>query len=450
MDRELGLLMRRLRRTELFDKALLVVVADHGYSFELNVPGRRQVRETNIDEIANVPFFVKAPGQTEGVVDDSLVRNIDVVPTIADLLGFKVWWRNDGYSAFSETTRARGQVAMSRRDFSRVISIDRDDLERMREGRRQWRAAKFSTGAKSLAEFGDPWAAAYRIGPHRELLGERVAGRPVGRPSSVGGVVANAALLGDVDPAAQILPTRVTGRLTGSPPDVLRDLAVAVNGRIRAVGRSFRLRGRQTEYFSMLVPETALRPGRNRVELFEVRPRRAADGCSRTSRARAGSASRSGRGRSPSVVCSCRGRSTRSARGRRARCRCGSSPRRGGRRWRSPRFRISSWSPLRWTKACRARAASSLASVSAITVGRAASPAASTPKMLATSSPVPMRSESTSSCALAGAPASAAGRRFHMRRASQGLTAPTRIRLPNVARRMAGIRSTPVPIGGSL
>ena len=33
-----------------------------------------------------MPFFVKAPGQTEGEVDDSLVRNIDVVPTIADLL----------------------------------------------------------------------------------------------------------------------------------------------------------------------------------------------------------------------------------------------------------------------------------------------------------------------------------------------------------------------------
>ncbi|MET0809990.1 MAG: sulfatase-like hydrolase/transferase [Thermoleophilaceae bacterium] len=270
VDRELGLLIRRMRRTELFDKALLVVVADHGYSFELNVPGRRQVRETNIDEIASVPFFVKAPGQTEGVVDDSLVRNIDVVPTIADLLGFEVWWRTDGYSAFSETTRAREQVTMSRRDFSRVISIDRDDLEALRERRRRWRAAKFSTGAKSLAEFGDPWAAAYRIGPHQELLGEPVEGKPVARPSSVRGVVANAALLDDVDPAAQILPTRVTGRLTGSPPEGLRDLAVAVNGRIRAVGRSFRLRGRPTEYFSMLVPETSLRPGRNHVELFEV------------------------------------------------------------------------------------------------------------------------------------------------------------------------------------
>ena len=52
----------------------------------------------------------------------------------------------------------------------------------------------------------------------------------------------------------------------------MRDLAVAINGRIRAVGRSFHLHGRRTEFFSLLVPETALRPGRNDVALFEVGP----------------------------------------------------------------------------------------------------------------------------------------------------------------------------------
>ena len=47
---------------------------------------------------------------------------------------------------------------------------------------------------------------------------------------------------------------------------------MAVNGRIRATGRSFRLRGKPKERFSMLVPEESLRPGPNRVELYEVRP----------------------------------------------------------------------------------------------------------------------------------------------------------------------------------
>jgi hypothetical protein len=266
VDHELGLILHRMRRAGIFDDALLFVLADHGYSFDLNVVGRRQVRDDNIEEIAPVPFFVKTPGQTEGRIDDSLVRNIDVVPTIADVLGVPVPWRNDGYSAFSEVTRARERVEMPRRDFSRIVSIGREDLEAAREEIRRRRAAKFGTGAESRRAFGDPWAAAYRIGPHQELLGRPAEAT---RTSPVRARLANAELLEHVDPADKIFPTRMAGRLTGERGR-LRDLAVAVNGRIAAVGRSFRLRGRAPEFFSLMVPESALRAGRNRVELFEV------------------------------------------------------------------------------------------------------------------------------------------------------------------------------------
>jgi hypothetical protein len=47
---------------------------------------------------------------------------------------------------------------------------------------------------------------------------------------------------------------------------------VAVNGRVRAVGRSFHLRGRPSELFSLIFPERALRRGDNRLELLEVEP----------------------------------------------------------------------------------------------------------------------------------------------------------------------------------
>ncbi|MGH2803024.1 MAG: hypothetical protein ACRDL4_08265, partial [Thermoleophilaceae bacterium] len=58
----------------------------------------------------------------------------------------------------------------------------------------------------------------------------------------------------------------------GGHPGAERDLAVAVNGRIRAVGRSFHLGRRPSEYFSLIVPESALRTGRNSLMLLEVRP----------------------------------------------------------------------------------------------------------------------------------------------------------------------------------
>lgn len=267
-DLQLGLVLQRLRRTGLLERSLLIVVADHGYAFEVGVKSRRQVTERNFEQIAAVPFFVKAPGQTEGRVDDSLVRNLDVVPTIADLLDTELWWRHDGESVFSAEARGRDTLSMPRRDFSRVISLSGDEFEERRRRLRRWRAAKFGTGALSQLVFGDAWASAYRIGPHRELLGREVPAASIAATTRV--QLENAGLLARVDPAAQLLPTRVTGRLLDGDPQATRDLAVAVNGRIRAVGRSFHLRGRRAEFFSLLVPESALRPGRNDVRLLEV------------------------------------------------------------------------------------------------------------------------------------------------------------------------------------
>ena len=54
------------------------------------------------------------------------------------------------------------------------------------------------------------------------------------------------------------------------PPGEHRDLAVAVNGRIRATSRSFDFHRGEPEYYSFQLPETALRPGRNRLEIVEL------------------------------------------------------------------------------------------------------------------------------------------------------------------------------------
>ena len=50
----------------------------------------------------------------------------------------------------------------------------------------------------------------------------------------------------------------------------MMDLAVALNGRIVAVGQSFTLTGNDVENFSIMLPESAFREGRNSVELLSV------------------------------------------------------------------------------------------------------------------------------------------------------------------------------------
>ena len=179
-DHLIGELLDRLRRTGQLRRALVIVTADHGYSFQVGVRSRRLLSESNVEEIAPVPFFVKAPGQTEGRVDESLVRNIDLVATIADLLGGSVFYRQDGHSAFSDATRARREFRIRTRDFAQEVRIGLPEMQRRRALWRQRWAELFGTGIESRVLYGDPWAMAYRIGPHPELLGRRVSSLHVG------------------------------------------------------------------------------------------------------------------------------------------------------------------------------------------------------------------------------------------------------------------------------
>ncbi len=82
--------------------------------------------------------------------------------------------------------------------------------------------------------------------------------------------IANAADMRNVSPFSQIHATQVAGSLTGAGRGGTRDVAVAVNGRIEAVGQTFRLRGSQQGELRADGARAALRPGRNTVELFEV------------------------------------------------------------------------------------------------------------------------------------------------------------------------------------
>jgi hypothetical protein len=249
-----------------------VVVADHGFAWQTGVDNRRRVRANNVEEIAPVPLFIKAPGQRRGSVNDSYVRTVDILPTVARLIGAKLYWRHDGAWAFGRAAQRRHSVSIVARDFSRVVRIEAAELERRRRQRREERVGLFGTGFESSVRFGSPWAQLYQVGPHAELIGRPA--RSVRRRAAGSATIANAHLLRAVNPAARLFPTRLTGRLRGGAPGTRRDLAAAVDGRIVAVGRSFYLRGQRTEYFSLMLPEESLHPGHNRVELIEV----AADG----------------------------------------------------------------------------------------------------------------------------------------------------------------------------
>ena len=111
VDRQLGAMIARLKKTGLYDRALVVAVADHGESFETDVPSRRDITQRNVDEVGPVPFFVKLPGQKRARVSGALARTLDVMPTIADVLNVPVGFRTHGRSAFGRAARTRRSCA---------------------------------------------------------------------------------------------------------------------------------------------------------------------------------------------------------------------------------------------------------------------------------------------------------------------------------------------------
>ena len=262
VDRAIGELTARLRRTRLYDKTMVVITADHGIAFEPGLTDRRRVTEQLLDRIAPIPLIIKRPGQRRGAIDRSYVRSVDIMPTMARILGIRIPWRldgaRDGRPASSRTVRARRRVRMVIRGFAGHIVMGAAEFERRRSAHTARRLRTFGSGS---------WPPIFRIGPHPELLGRPTSELAVTTPGGVTAAIRWRERYGSVTPRSGFVPSVVAGDVLGGG-DGVRDLAVAVNSRIEAVGRSARAPG---ELFSMLVPEASLRPGRNEIEVFEVR-----------------------------------------------------------------------------------------------------------------------------------------------------------------------------------
>jgi hypothetical protein len=263
VDRQLGALIRRLRRARLYDRALIVVTADHGGSFETGVSSRREVTLGNVDEVGPVPFFVKRPGQRRGRTSRALVRTLDVMPTIADVVNAPIPYSADGRSAFGGDARGRRFVRIPTRDFSRTVQISGRAWERRRRAVVRRRLRRYGSGDLPSLYTG--------IGPNRDLIGDQLAELEPAPAGRVRAAFEAGGRLRRVRPGSGLMPTQLAGTIRGGRRGARRNLAVAVNGRVEVVGRTWRLRGQRPERFALNLPEAALLRGRNRVVLMEVR-----------------------------------------------------------------------------------------------------------------------------------------------------------------------------------
>ena len=257
VDKLIGELLARLRRTGIYDSALVIVTADHGVSIKAGEFRRAVIprRPTNLQDIALVPLFVKRPGSHESTIVDTHVQTIDIVPTIADVLGIRIPWPVDGRSVFGPGHSNRVDFFTSRG----TVRADAGELARRRGATLSRQVTLFGSGRNGPGLYG--------LGPHPQLLGRRVGTRVTSASArvSIDGDIAE--LLGSLPSASNRIPGQIMGSISGPGASAGRPLAVAVNGRIAAVSRTYRSPGSVTR-FSAAAPESSFHPGRNKVEVF--------------------------------------------------------------------------------------------------------------------------------------------------------------------------------------
>ena len=101
IDTAVGDVIRAMEDSGIYDDSLFIVVADHGIALRPNIEHWRKISPETVGEIAAIPLFVKAPGGRGSGIDDRRALTIDVVPTIADVLGFDVPWPVEGSSLYA-------------------------------------------------------------------------------------------------------------------------------------------------------------------------------------------------------------------------------------------------------------------------------------------------------------------------------------------------------------
>lgn len=232
-DRALGAVLDRLRELGTYDESLIVVTADHGVAFTQD-SAMRGVSDDNYEEILWTPLLVKAPGQERAEVDDVPVQTIDILPTLAAMLGVDLPDEVDGVPAGERAagTESDERLMLDYR-FHDLHPTGDDDFVRF-DGEDGF--------ARLLAHepLGEPGGGLgpYRVGPDGDLIGLPVddldRGDPAGVAASVGTVGAY-----------------VSGTVAADPPT---RLALVVDGVVAGTPTAYQEAPGDSQFFAMVPP----------------------------------------------------------------------------------------------------------------------------------------------------------------------------------------------------
>lgn len=269
-DTFVGQVRARLEKIGAWDDAIVVVTSDHGITFRPDETART-ASDTNAADILFPPLFIKRPGQTTGEIDDHPMRTIDIVPTIAEMLGAKIPWKIDGLPA-SAPRRADEPI--------RFYQWPTDDIQlpgsKVAEPGKYITFPRVPLQAAAVAVTaspagGDPALRPFRIGPYGSLIGRPLTDLQVATTPAPGElyIPSGSASLSTFDVnALDLHQTWQEGYYKGAGGD--RTLAFALNGRIAGIGPADKFRRNDDAYYYALLAPTLFAPTGNRIEAFIV------------------------------------------------------------------------------------------------------------------------------------------------------------------------------------
>jgi arylsulfatase A-like enzyme len=134
-DFAFGQLMNWLKARRIYDRALIVVTADHGEALGER-GGVLNHGQTVYGFELNVPLLVKYPHQTEGMVIAATASHVDILPTVLDTLGYDIPTHIQGASLRHPESLEHRQV-LAESDKAETLYVDGFKLIVHTDGRRE-------------------------------------------------------------------------------------------------------------------------------------------------------------------------------------------------------------------------------------------------------------------------------------------------------------------------
>lgn len=110
MDQHIGQLLDALTRQSVFDDLVVIISSDHGEN--LGEQGLYAEHATADQITCRIPMIIRWPGRVKGgLVDQGLHYNLDLLPTLAEMLGrsAKPYWDGRSFADTLETGTATGR-----------------------------------------------------------------------------------------------------------------------------------------------------------------------------------------------------------------------------------------------------------------------------------------------------------------------------------------------------